>query len=64
MNHTRPRPESRSMQRIGEEAMRVFKALAGQDRNEPMSSPVAGIYTFLFFVGLFLLSAWITGGPS
>jgi hypothetical protein len=52
------------MQRIGEEAMRVFKALAGQDRNEPMSSPVAGIYTFLFFVGLFLLSAWITGGPS
>jgi hypothetical protein len=52
------------MQRIGEEAMRVFKALAGQDRNEPMSSHVAGIYTFLFFAGLFLLSAWITGGPS
>lgn len=52
------------MQRIGEEAMRVFKALAGQDRNEPMSSHIAGIYTFLFFVGLFLLSAWITGGPS
>jgi hypothetical protein len=52
------------MQRIGEETARVFKALAGQDRNEPMSSHIAALYTVLFFAALIVLSAWLTGGPS
>ena len=52
------------MQRIGDEALRAFKALAGQDRDKPMGSHVAAIYTCLFFAVLILVSAWITGGPS
>ncbi len=52
------------MQRIGEGAARVFKTLAGQDREEPMSSYVIALYGFLFLVAMMLVFAWITGAPA
>ena len=51
------------MQRIGEEAARVFRTLAGQDRDEPLGSYVIALYTFLFAVALMLVLAWVTGAP-
>ena len=51
------------MERIGEKAARLFKALAGQDRDEPMSSQVVALYSFLFVVGMPLVFAWIMGAP-
>lgn len=49
------------MQRIGESAARVFKTLAGQDRDAPLSASVFALYSFLFLVGLFIVAAWMTG---
>lgn len=51
------------MQRIGEEAARVFRMLAGQDRDEPLSSFVIALYTFLFAIAMMLVLAWATGAP-
>lgn len=51
------------MQRIGEGAARVFKMLAGQDVDAPLSAPVAALYGFLFLVALSIFAAWITGAP-
>ncbi len=51
------------MQRIAEEAARVFRMLAGQDRDEPLCSYVIALYTFLFAVAMVLLLAWLTGAP-
>lgn len=48
------------MQRFGEETARVFKFLAGQERDEPMGVSVWALYSFLFMVALVLLAAWIT----
>ena len=49
---------------MGREAARAFKALAGQDRDEPMSSSVIAFYSFLFMLCLVLASAWAaTGAP-
>ncbi len=52
------------MQRIGEGAARVFKTLAGQDRDEPLSSYVIALYCFLFMAAIMLFAAWITGAPT
>ena len=51
------------MQRIGEEAARAFKALAGQDTNEPMGSGVIALYTFLFIIAMLLFFAWVMEAP-
>jgi hypothetical protein len=51
------------MQRIGEGAARVFKTLAGQDRDEPMSAYVIALYAFLFVIAMMIVIAWITGAP-
>ncbi len=51
------------MRRIGEGAVRVFKTLAGQDRDEPMSSYAIALYTFLLAVAMILFLAWISGAP-
>lgn len=51
------------MQRIGHGAARVFKALAGQDRDEPMSAYVIALYAFLFVIAMMIFFAWVTGAP-
>gem|GEM_PF-3962976 len=51
------------MQRIGAQAARVFKTLAGQDRDEPVGSYVWALYAFLFIVAMMLAIAWVTGTP-
>jgi hypothetical protein len=48
------------MQRFGEETARVFKLLAGQDRDEPVAAHVSALYTILLMAGLILVAAWIT----
>lgn len=48
------------MQRMGAQAARLFKTLAGQDRDEPVGALVFAVYTFLFMVALIVLSAWLT----
>ena len=51
------------MQRLGKEAARLFKILAGQDRDEPLGAQIYALYTILFVVALMLFAAWITGTP-
>ncbi len=51
------------MQRIGEEAGRLFKALAGRDRETPLGSFVVALYVMLFLVAFMLVAAWLTGTP-
>ena len=48
------------MQRFGEETARVFKFLAGQDRDEPVGASVWALYSFLFMVGLIFFAALVT----
>lgn len=48
------------MKRIGENAARVFKTLAGQDRDAPLSAAVFALYSFLLMVGMFIVAAWMT----
>jgi len=52
------------MQRIGEQAVRLFKTLAGQQRDEPLSSPVFALYTFLFMVAMVVFGAWVSGAQA
>jgi hypothetical protein len=52
------------MQRIGVQAGRVFKALAGQDRDKPVGPYVIALYGYLFLIAMVLLLAWITGTPA
>jgi hypothetical protein len=49
------------MQQIGEKAARVFKLLAGQDREERVNAYVFALYVFLFVIAMVLFFAWITG---
>lgn len=49
------------MQRIGQSAARLFKTLAGQDRDAPLSAPVFALYSFLLMLGMFIVAAWMTG---
>jgi hypothetical protein len=51
------------MQRIGMQAARMFKALAGIKGDEPLSSYLIALYIFLFLVGMVLFALWITGTP-
>lgn len=51
------------MQRIGEEAARLFRALAGIKKDEPISSAVIALYSFLFLVAVTLVFVWATGAP-
>ncbi len=51
------------MQRIGSQAARVFKALAGIKKDEPLSSYLIALYLFLFLVAMVLFTLWITGTP-
>ena len=51
------------MERIGEGVARVFKTLAGQDRDEPLSSYVIALYCVLFLVAMMIFFTWITGAP-
>ena len=52
------------MQRFGEEAARMFKLLAGQDRDEPLGAHVYAVYSILFMVAMVLVAAWVTGVPA
>jgi hypothetical protein len=51
------------MQRIGTQAARVFKALAGIKKDESLSSYLIALYLFLFLVAMTLLALWISGTP-
>jgi hypothetical protein len=51
------------MQRIGTQVARVFKALAGIRKDEPLSSYVIALYLFLFLIAMMLFTLWITGTP-
>jgi hypothetical protein len=51
------------MQRIGAHAARVFKALAGVKKDEPLSSYTIALYLFLFLIAMVLFTLWITGTP-
>ena len=51
------------MQRMGTKAARLFKTLAGQDRDEPLRARVFALYSFLLLVTLGTFSAWLTGAP-
>ena len=51
------------MQRMGTQAARLFKTLAGQDRDEPLRARAFALYTVLFMVALIVFSAWLTGVP-
>ena len=48
------------MQRFGEETARVFRFLAGQDRDEPAGALVWALYSFLFMAVLIFFAAWVT----
>ena len=47
------------MQRMGEATARVFKSLAGLDKDEPVSKYVFALYGFLLLVAMALLLLWI-----
>jgi hypothetical protein len=51
------------MRRFGMQAGRLFKALAGQDRDKPLGSYVIALYGYLCLIAMVLLLAWITGAP-
>ena len=49
------------MQRIGEATVRLFKTLAGVERDEPAAAWVFALYGFLFCIGFTLIIAWLAG---
>jgi hypothetical protein len=55
---------SAPMQQIGEKAARLFKFLAGQQREERMSSYVFALYAYLFIIAMMLFFAWVAGVPN
>ncbi len=50
------------MQRIGQATVRVFKALAGVQKDEPVSSYLVALYGFLFLAAMALVLLWAVGG--
>ena len=52
------------MQQIGQGAMRVFKSLAGLDKEAPLTSFTIALYGFLFLVAMSLLGLWVMGWPA
>jgi len=55
---------SAAVQQIAEKAARLFKLLAGQQRDERVSSYVLALYVYLFVIAMLLVFAWIAGAPS
>jgi hypothetical protein len=49
------------MRQIGEATARVFKTLAGVDKDEPVASWVSALYAFLFCIAFTLILAWLIG---
>ena len=49
------------MQQIGEATARVFKTLAGVDKDEPAGAWVFALYGFLFCIAFMLLLGWLIG---
>ena len=49
------------MKRIGKVAARLFRLLAGIEKDEPIRSPVIAVYSFLFLVAMVLVFVWATG---
>ena len=43
---------------------RVFKSLAGLDRDEPLTSFTIALYGLLFLVAMALLAAWVLGSSA
>jgi hypothetical protein len=52
------------MRHIGEASARVFKTLAGVDKDEPAGSWVFALYGFLFCLAFMLVLAWLMGPSS
>jgi hypothetical protein len=52
------------MEGIGERAMRLFKLLAGQPRDERLNPYVFALYVYLLAIAMSLFFAWITGAPN
>ena len=52
------------MQGMGTHVARLFKTLAGRDRDAPLGAGAFVLYTFLFMLALIVLSAWLTGVPT
>ncbi len=63
MSHPAGGPVDGPMQRIGEEAARLFRRLSGQDPDEPVSSYVVALYSLLFLVAFALFDLWVTNTP-
>jgi len=53
-----------AMQQFAEKAARLFKLLAGQQRDERMSSYVLALYVYLFVIAMLLVFAWLGGMAS
>lgn len=52
------------MQQIGKGAARIFKSLAGLDRDAPLTSYTIALYLCLLLVAVTLLALWAVGWPS
>ena len=52
------------MQQIGKGAARVFKSLAGLDKDAPLTSMTIALYAFLFLAAMTLLALWAVGWPA
>ncbi len=52
------------MQQIGEATARVFKTLAGVDKDEPAGAWVFALYGFLFCIAFMLVVGWLIGPTS
>ena len=68
MRHVRAPNEPRAararrtgMQQIGEATARVFKALAGVEKDKPADAWVYALYGFLFCIAFMLVLGWLIG---
>jgi hypothetical protein len=52
------------MRQTGEKAARLFNFLAGQQRDERMSSYVFALYVYPFIIAMLLVFAWLGGAPN
>lgn len=52
------------MQRFGKGATRVFKSLAGLDKEAPLTSFTIALYGLLFLVAMTLIGLWAAGWPA
>ena len=61
MNRARNARVDKGMQQIGEATARVFKTLAGVEKDEPAGAWVYALYGFLFCIAFTLVLAWLIG---